>query len=260
LTSPGPIALTVATIRSFTAYLCVSLFVLIVGPPGILLAIVFKSARILFALGHIGAQMGLSIAGVRLRITGLDQVPRDRAVIYCPNHESNLDAPVIFRALHGAHPHLRALYKAEMRKLPVLGRAMEIAGFIPVQRQKRNVAIAAVEAAVNAVKAGHTFVIFPEGTRSRTGDLLPFKKGGFVLAIKSGAPIVPVTMQGLRGSMARGSAIIRPVTVHITVGRPIETTGLTFDDRYRLIEIVRAKMQAMLGRGEGRRERTAGGE
>lgn len=252
MNSPGPVARTVAAIRSFTAYICVSLFVLIIGPPGILLAIIFKSARMLFALGHLGAQMGLSIAGVRLRITGLDQVPRDRAVIYCPNHASNLDAPVVFRALYGAHPHVRALYKAEMRKLPVLGRAMEIAGFIPVERRKRHEAIAAVEAAVAAVKAGHTFVIFPEGTRSTTGDLLPFKKGGFVLAIKSGAPIVPVAMQGLRESMARGSAIIRPVTVRITVGQPIETTGLTFDDRYELIETVRAKMEEMLGRGEGR--------
>jgi 1-acyl-sn-glycerol-3-phosphate acyltransferase len=249
LNSLGPAALTVAAIRSFTAYICVSLYVLVVGPPGILLALLLRSPRILFALAHAGTQMGLSIAGIRLRVTGLDQVPRDRAVVYCPNHESNLDAPVVFRALYGAHPHLRALYKAEMRKLPVLGRAMEIAGFIPVERQNRDEAIAAVEAAVAAVGAGRAFLIFPEGTRSRTGDLLPFKKGGFVLAIKGGAPIVPVAMQGLRESMARGSSIIRPSTVHITVGRPIETTGFTFDDRDKLIEIVRAEIVALLARG-----------
>jgi 1-acyl-sn-glycerol-3-phosphate acyltransferase len=240
-----PIALAVAAIRSVTAYVVVAIYVLIVGPPGILLALALKSARILFTLGHAGAELGLRVAGLRYRVEGLDRVPRDRAVVYCPNHESNIDPPLVFRALAGAHPHLRVLYKAEMRKLPVLGLVMQLVGFIPVERRRREQAIAAVELAVKALRHGHAFLIFPEGTRSRTADLLPFKKGAFVLAIKAGAPIVPVALVGARAAMPKGSAIIRPRTIRVRVGIPIETDGLSFEDRDRLMERTRREIEQL---------------
>ncbi len=91
--------------------------------------------------------------------------------------------------------------------------------------------------------------MFPEGTRSRTGELLPFKKGGFLMAINAQAPIVPVAISGARASMRKGSRIIRPVTVSIRVGQPVETTGLSSDDRDVAIDEVRARIQQMLDEG-----------
>ena len=106
-----------------------------------------------------------------------------------------------------------------------------------------------IEAGAASIRAGNSFLIFPEGTRSKTADLLPFKKGGFIMAIKAGAPIVPVAVQGGRDAMRKGSWIIRPVTVSIRVGRPIETVGYKVDDRSRVIENVRERIAALVAEG-----------
>ena len=103
-----------------------------------------------------------------------------------------------------------------------------------------------IEAGAASLRAGNSFLIFPEGTRSKTDELLPFKKGGFVMAIKAGAPIVPVAIQGGRAVMHRGSPILRPATVRIRVGKPIETRDLTLDDRDALIERVREEITALM--------------
>jgi 1-acyl-sn-glycerol-3-phosphate acyltransferase len=98
------------------------------------------------------------------------------------------------------------------------------------------------------LRAGTSFLFFPEGTRSRPGALLPFKKGGFIMAIKAHAPIVPVALHGSYEAMTRGSALIHPVTISVRIGEPIETAGLTLDDRDALIERVRGRMQELLAR------------
>ena len=103
-----------------------------------------------------------------------------------------------------------------------------------------------IEAGAESLRAGNSFLIFPEGTRSKTDELLPFKKGGFIMAIKAGAPIVPVAIQGGRAVMHRGSPILRPATVRIRVGKPIETRDLTLDDRDALIERVREEITALM--------------
>ena len=102
---------------------------------------------------------------------------------------------------------------------------------------------------LESIRSGNSFLIFPEGTRSKTGALLPFKKGGFIMAIKGQAPIVPVAVQGGRDSMRKGSWIIRPVTVSIRVGQPVETAGLELDDRARLIAQVHGQLEQMLAAG-----------
>jgi 1-acyl-sn-glycerol-3-phosphate acyltransferase len=103
-----------------------------------------------------------------------------------------------------------------------------------------------IEAGAQSLRSGNSFLIFPEGTRSKTDEMLPFKKGGFIMAIKAQAPIVPVAIQGGRAAMRRGSWIILPAMVSISVGTPIETAGLTLDERDALIERVRAAMAALL--------------
>src|SRR5262245_9710448 len=233
----------IAVARSILTYLVVSAYLVVVGPLGLLVALLFRLKGLLFELGHAGVAIGLALAGIRYRVSGRERVPKDRAVVYCSNHQSNVDPPVLFQALHR---RLHVLYKAELRKIPILGMAMEVGGFVAVERDKREASFASIDQAAASIRAGNSFLIFPEGTRSRTDELLPFKKGGFVMALKAQAPIVPVAISGGRSSMRRGSAVVHPVMVDVKIGTPIETRGLTVDDRDELIATVRDRIQMML--------------
>ena len=236
----------VAAVRSILAYIAVSLYVLVAAPVGMLVAMTTGWVDFLYILGHAGAQMGFSIAGIRWRVAGGENVPSDRAVVVCANHQSNVDPPVVFRAVH---PRLRVLYKHEIDQIPLLPRAFKMAGFIPIDRRNREAAHRSIEKGAAALRAGRSFLIFPEGTRSRTDELLPFKKGGFRMAIKAGAPIVPVAISGGRAAMVKGSFIIRPVTLTIRVGTPVETRDATVDQRDELIERVRQQIATLLAEG-----------
>jgi 1-acyl-sn-glycerol-3-phosphate acyltransferase len=236
----------VYAIRSIVAYVAISLYVLIVAPPGMLIAALFGAKRHLYVLGHIGVRLALGITGIRYRVAGRENVPVGRAAVYCSNHQSNVDPPVLFTAVH---PQLHILYKAEINAIPILARAFRFGGFIPVDRRNKEAGMRSIEAGAASLRAGNSFLIFPEGTRSRTADLLPFKKGGFIMAIKAQAPIVPIAVQGARDAMRKGSAFIRPVVVSIRVGEPIETTGVTLDQRDQLITTTRERIAALLAEG-----------
>ena len=236
-------ATAIAAVRSAVTFLAISLYVLILAPPGLLVAMLFKWPGMLYATGRFGAWLGILLAGIKREVRGLEQVPRDRAVVFVANHQSNVDPPVLFVTLHR---RLHVLFKAELLKLPLLGRVFVAGGFVPVQRENREKAMASIAEAVRSIQSGNTFLIFPEGTRSRTDELLPFKKGGFVMAIQAGAPVVPVAIDGGRAAMRKGSHLVWPAKVTVDVGEPIETSGMTVDDRDTLIADVRARIEAML--------------
>ena len=145
---------------------------------------------------------------------------------------------------------MKVLYKAELRKaLPVLRRAFDVVGFVPIERSSRGRSIQAIEMAAASLRTGDSFLMFPEGTRSRTGHLLPFKKGGFVMAMKGEAAIVPVAIQGTSAAMRKGSPIIRSVNVSVRLGSAIESTGYSFEDRDALILVTRSAVQRLLEEG-----------
>jgi 1-acyl-sn-glycerol-3-phosphate acyltransferase len=235
--------LIIAAVRSFVTYIVISLYVLVAGLVGMLLATVFGWGDILYILGHGGVRLALALSGIRYRLAGAEHLPHHRAAVYCANHQSNVDPPLLFTALH---PRMHVLYKAELERMPILARAFRMGGFIPVNRNNKEDAMRSIDAGVASIREGHSFLIFPEGTRSKTEELLPFKKGGFIMAIKAQAPIVPVAIRGGREAMRRGSRIVRPVTVNIRVGEPIETAGMTLEDRDRLIEAVRLAIKSLL--------------
>jgi 1-acyl-sn-glycerol-3-phosphate acyltransferase len=235
-----------AALRSIAAYVLVSLYVLIVAPPGMLIAILFGAKRHLYVLGHIGVRLGLALVGIRYRVAGAEHVPRDRAAVFCANHQSNVDPPLLFDAIH---PYMHILYKAEIDAIPILARAFRYGGFLPVDRRNKEAALRSIEAGAASIRSGNSFLIFPEGTRSRTADLLPFKKGGFIMALKAQAPIVPVAVQGGRDAMQKGSAFIRPVRVSVRIGEPIETAGLDLRDRDALIQETRRRIETLLALG-----------
>ena len=247
---PAPAAtgvfLFIAAVRSFLAYIAVSLYVLVAAPVGMLVAMTTGWVDFLYILGHAGAQMGFWLVGIRWKVAGKEHVPHDRAVVVCANHQSNVDPPVIYRAVH---PRLRVLYKHELDSIPLLARAFRMAGFVPIDRHNRESALRSIELGAASLRAGKSFLIFPEGTRSRTDELLPFKKGGFRMAIKAGAPIVPVAVSGARAAMVKGSFIIRPVTLTVRIGQPIETRNITVEDRDALIARVRQEIATLLALG-----------
>jgi 1-acyl-sn-glycerol-3-phosphate acyltransferase len=224
-------------------------YVLLIGAPFTLLAVMTRRPGPLYAVGVFGVRLGLALAGIRWSATGTEHIQRGRAAIYAINHSSNVEPPIVFLALAELAPRLRVLYKAEMRKLPILVRAFDIAGFVPLERGNRDQSLPAIETAAAALKEGNSFLIFPEGTRSRTGELLPFKKGGFIMAIRAQAPIVPVAIIGAREAMRKGSPWLYPVDVSVRFGPPVETAGAGIDQRDRLLQEVRSSMVALLAHG-----------
>jgi 1-acyl-sn-glycerol-3-phosphate acyltransferase len=242
--------LAVAAIRSLATYVGLSLYVLAVGPAGLLIAWLFNRPGLLYVLSHGGVRLGLALSGISYRVSGRQRLPRGRTAVYCANHASNIDAPLLFHILH---PRLHMLYKAEFGRMPILGPAAPMAGFIPVERRNPEQSQRAVDQAALSVAHGNSFMVFPEGTRSKTGDLLPFKKGGFLMAIKAQVPIVPVAIIGAREAMTKGSRLIRPVLVDVFIGEPIETTDMTIDERDRLIAMAREQIEQMIRAADSER-------
>ncbi len=179
---------------------------------------------------------GVRAAGIKLEVTGLEHVPKGQSCIYLSNHVSNLDPPVLVPVLPG---QCSVLLKKELMRIPLLGTAMRMAKFVPVERgSRRDAAQASVTAAAAALRSGLHILIFAEGTRSKDGRLAAFKRGPFYLAMETGAPIVPIAMSGTQTMMRKHSAAIVPGVAKVQFLPAIYPTG--YATREELMAAVRA--------------------
>jgi len=180
-------------------------------------------------------RVALRLAGIRLQVEGLETIPAGKACIFMANHVSNLDPPVLTSCIPG---RTSVFYKASLGRLPLLGRAMRLAEFVPVQRGGSvTAAQESTRRAQEVLAEGIHITTFVEGTRSRDGRLLPFKKGPFYLAEQSGAPCIPVSISGTETMMRKGSSLVRPGVARVVFHPPILASDVA--DRDALMVAVR---------------------
>lgn len=185
---------------------------------------------------------GFRLAGIGVETTGIENVPAHAACIFMSNHVSNLDPPALIPNIPG---RTSAFLKRSLMKIPVLGYGMKLGDFVPVDRDGRaESAIESVRAAQQVLQKGLHITTFVEGTRSRDGRLLPFKKGPFYLAMEAGAPCVPVSIHGTESMMAKGSLRIKPGKVYITFHSPLDPRS--FASRNELMAAVREAINSGL--------------
>lgn len=185
-------------------------------------------------------------AGTPVEIDGLERVPREGPVVYASNHSSMFDIWALASALPGS---IRFVAKQELARIPVFGRAMLAAGHVAIDRGSRVRAMSAYSRAARIIRdLGVSTVVFPEGTRSRTGELLPFKNAPFGLAIAAQVPLVPVYVHATFRILPKGAWRLRPAPIRVLIGEPIPTTELTLDDRDALRQRAQAAIIALRAR------------
>jgi 1-acyl-sn-glycerol-3-phosphate acyltransferase len=233
-------------VRTVVVLLWVAAATLVMGLLAIALSLSARTARSVHGVARAWARSILAVSGVRVRVEGRERIDSGAAFICMCNHQSNFDIPVLLG--HFPLP-FRWLAKAELFRIPIFGRAMRGAGYISIDRSNRPAAIESLRRAAEAVRGGVSVMIFPEGTRSPDGILKPFKKGGFVMAIEAGVPIVPVALRGTFDIMPKNRLLIRPRAVTLVIGAPIATAGHRLDAKEALMDEVRDALQRLLAAG-----------
>lgn len=223
-------------IRTLSITIWVVFATLVLGLTVIILSFFVKSGNPLHRIARLWGRSILVVSRIKVTVEGLSNINPQRSYIYMPNHQSNFDIPVLLGHLT---VQFRWLAKVELFKIPIFGRAMRKAGYISIDRNNRESAFKSLEAAAAKIKNGVSVLIFPEGTRSRDGTIRPFKKGGFVMAIESGVPIVPVVISGTREIMTKGKFRVNPGQIHMRILAPIDTSTYTRKTKEVLMERVR---------------------
>lgn len=228
------------TVFFFAFFIPWTLFVIITGVP-----LSFIKADYLHSYARFWARISLLLAGVRLEVHGRQHLPADgRPVIYMANHQSNFDILALFA---GLPVQFRWLAKEELFSVPLFGFAMRRTGYIPIDRSDRQKAKEGMQEAVRRINEGTSVVIFPEGTRSPDSTLLPFKKGGFILALQAQVPVMPVAIDGSGTIMPKHSPLIRSGTIRVNFFPAVATTGRGVAARDALLEEVRQPIVRALG-------------
>jgi 1-acyl-sn-glycerol-3-phosphate acyltransferase len=229
--------------------------VIVVEPLIVLATLIFGIVSVIVTLfdgtgdaaievARVWARTLLWISGVQVTVEGLEKLDHRHSYVLCSNHLSYMDTPVV---LSHIHVRFRFLAKRGLFQIPLLGTHLSQAGHIPVPREDPRAAIKTMTRAAETIRArGISMLVFPEGGRSRDGELRAFKEGAAYIAIKAGVPLVPIALIGTREIMPMGSAVIRRGPVRVVVSDPIPTEGLTLRDRDVLTAEARERIVRIL--------------
>jgi 1-acyl-sn-glycerol-3-phosphate acyltransferase len=214
----------------------------------VMLIALFKSnARVIDSLIWVWAWLLIKGGGIDLRAEGMERADPAQRYVLVSNHHSYFDIPCVFVAFK-TQP-IRFMAKVSLFKIPIFGWSLGRAGFIPIDRKNRRTAVKSFDLAVERIRKGNSVVVFPEEGRSRERAMRPFQRGGFLLALRSELPILPIAIDGTYDVYRAGAKWITPGPVTVRVGTPIPTAGLTVRDKDRLLEESRAQIEALLSAG-----------
>lgn len=229
-------------LRSLGIWIVIGASTILFGLPAIPMALVPPRGKWFLRLARSWAGVILSVSRVRVRVLHPENLAAGESFVIAPNHESFYDIPVLFALLPMP---VRFLAKRNLFRLPVLGWAMAAAGFVPVDRGERGRTAATIGASLRRLEAGSSLIVFPEETRTRTGELRPFKTGAALLAIRAGLPLLPLGIAGTFRIQQRGGFTITPSDVVLAVGAPILVGGRTPKDRAALTDELRERVAAL---------------
>ena len=194
---------------------------LICSITALLATFVERNGKTYHRIARLWSKVNLLVARVKVTVDGAEHIPRDRPVIFMGNHQSNFDILALFQAIP---IRFNWLAKEELFKTPLFGRSMRAAGYIPINRSDGRDSLKSLDRAASLVSSGTSITIFPEGTRSNDGNLLPFKRGGFILAAKAGVPIIPFSIIGSKNiNPPYNFLYLRPGVIRIKFGLPVQT-------------------------------------
>jgi 1-acyl-sn-glycerol-3-phosphate acyltransferase len=231
---------------NFLRLVAIALLTLILGSVGILLCLFVPSGDAVLPLARFWARCILALSGVRLAVRGRDKIPPPGPYLFLSNHQSQFDILAVVLAIP---LQFRILAKQELFYIPVFGWVLKLAGFVGIDRSNREKAIASLDAAAARLRDGRSLLIYAEGTRSPDGALLPFKKGGFVLALQAGVPVIPIAIRGSREVLPKGSLQIRPGIIEVALGDAIDPAPYAPQNKEGLMDEVRRSMEGLLAAG-----------
>jgi len=217
------------------------LSILVVGPWLLLYAFLTKDVRPLYHVATFLAITGVRLAGIRIREVGKENIKPGQNYIFMSNHASNLDPPIEIPRIQ---QRCSVLVKKELFRVPILGTGMHLAQLVPVDRSNREAAIESVREGVEVLRAGLNMLIYPEGTRTPNGKLLPFKKGPFHLAMESGAPVLPMTILGTYEAWPKHRFALKSGVVTVVYHPAIDPKN--YADRDELMTAVRESIASAL--------------
>lgn len=221
------------------------LIILVTFPISLLvffLGLLEYKGKLAYGISRLWTWAILKIGGIRLKVQGLDRLDPSRQYIFMANHQSNIDIPVLVQSLTDFQ--LRWVAKKELLFVPLFGWALWASRHIVVDRSNRSQAMASLRKAKEKIEGGMSVVLFPEGTRSVHGELLPFKRGGFVLAVKTQTPIVPVTINGSGTILPKGDWRIRGGEIEVIVSEPVPLDQYHQGNLGNLLSQVRGIMES----------------